>query len=253
MPQRVGALVDHRARPLREQRRAALRVPASTSSATTTTSPSQQLRDLVIRNNLFTDIDHRIWGGAGIFLQIGDRAGRRPRRAQHGDAERQHHLGLRRHAERAARRTGFRFASNIVRHNTYGIVGDGVGIGNPAIASYFPRSVIIGNAIAGGNANLYPAGNTFPTVVNLMAQFESPATDDYRLVQSSNLRSLVQGVTGVDFDEMQRAMTAPSVGPRAPTGLPNRELTRGAAGADGESTARRARHDASSSRLSLIL
>ena len=80
--------------------------------------------------------------------------------------------------------------------------------------------MIIGNAMAGGNANLYPAGNTFPTVANLMAQFESPV--DGRLsagAVGSNLRSLVQGVTGVDFDEMQRAMTAPSVGPRVPTGL----------------------------------
>ena len=34
--------------------------------------PSQQLRDLVIRNNLFTDIDHRAWGGSGIFMQMGD-------------------------------------------------------------------------------------------------------------------------------------------------------------------------------------
>ena len=36
------------------------------------TAPSQQARDIVIRNNLFTDIDHRNWGGAGIFVQIGD-------------------------------------------------------------------------------------------------------------------------------------------------------------------------------------
>ncbi len=60
----------------------------------------------------------------------------------------------------------------------------------------------------------------FPTVANLMAQFENPAADDYRLIGGSNLRSLVQGVTGVDFDEMQRAMSAPPApGPRAPTGL----------------------------------
>ena len=52
-----------------------------------------------------------------------------------------------------------------------------------------------------------------------MAQFENPAADDYRLIGGSNLRSLIQGVTGVDFDEMQRAMTAPPPAPRAPTGL----------------------------------
>jgi hypothetical protein len=115
---------------------------------------------------------------------------------------------------------GFRFASNIVLHNTYGIFGNNIGTGNPAIAVYFPGSVIMGNAIAGGNPALYPAGNVFPTVANLMAQFENPAAGDYRLISTSNLRSLVQGVTGVDFDEMERAMTGPATpSPRAPTGL----------------------------------
>ena len=182
--------------------------------------PSRQLRDLVIRNNLFTDIDHRVWGGAGIFLQVGD---------EPADVHVEHNTVI--HSGNiisvyggtpAAPRVapGFRFASNIVEHNNYGIFGNGVGVGNPAIATYFPGSVIMGNAIAGGNPALYPAGNVFPTVANLMAQFENPAADDYRLISGSNLRSLVQGVTGVDFDEMQRVMSAPPApGPRAPTGL----------------------------------
>jgi hypothetical protein len=29
----------------------------------------------------------------------------------------------------------------------------------------------------------------------------------------------VQGVTGADFEEMHRTMSAPAIGPRAPTGL----------------------------------
>jgi hypothetical protein len=183
------------------------------------TAPSQQARDIVIRNNLFTDIDHRTWGGAGIFVQIGD---------EPADVHIEHNTvmhsgnilsvyGGTPTAPRVA--TGFRFCSNIVEHNSYGIFGNGVGTGNPAIAKYLPGSVIIGNAIAGGNPNLYPVGNVFPTVANLMSQFENPAGDDYRLVSGSNLRSLVQGVTGVDFDEMTRTMAAPVSGPRVPTGL----------------------------------
>ena len=182
--------------------------------------PSQQLHGLVIRNNLFTDIDHRIWGGAGIFLQIG---------SEPADVHVEHNTVM--HSGNiisvyggtpGARRVvpGFRFASNIVEHNAYGIAGDGTGIGNPAIAAYFPGSVIVGNAMAGGNASLYPPGNVFPTVSNLMAQFENALGDDYRLVPNSNLRSLVQGVTGVDFDEMQQSMTAPAAPrPRAPMGV----------------------------------
>ena len=177
--------------------------------------PSQQLRDLVIRNNLFTDIDHRTWGGAGIFLQIGD---------EPADVHVEHNTVM--HSGNiisvyggtpAAPRVapGFRFASNIVEHNTYGIFGNGVGVGNPAIRTYFPESVIMGNVIAGGNASIYPTGNVFPTVANLMTQFENPEGEDYRLIGGSKLRSLVQGVTGVDFGEMERAMTPPVPG-RAP-------------------------------------
>ena len=182
-------------------------------------NPSQQLRDLVIRNNLFTDIDHRTWGGSGIFLQIGD---------EPADVHVEHNTVI--HSGNiisvyggsvTAPRVvpGFRFASNIVQQNNYGIFGNNVGTGNPAIATYFPGSVIVGNAIAGGNANVYPAGNVFPTVANLMAQFENPAGDDYRLVSGSNLRSLIQGVTGVDFDEMERTMAAPPPSPRVPGGV----------------------------------
>lgn len=67
--------------------------------------------------------------------------------------------------------TGFRFNNNIGRHNAYGIFGSGAGVGNPAIAQYFPGSVIAGNVIAkevlssdspGNFAAIYPAGNYFP-------------------------------------------------------------------------------------------
>ena len=116
--------------------------------------------------------------------------------------------------------TGFRFTSNVVRHNAYGIYGNAVGTGNPALATYLPGSVVAGNVMAGGNAAVYPAGNVFPTVEFLMAQFEAPAADDYRLLAGSTLRSLVQGVPGVDVDELQRAMAGQTgTPPLAPTGL----------------------------------
>jgi hypothetical protein len=115
---------------------------------------------------------------------------------------------------------GFRFTSNIVKHNSYGIFGNNIGTGNPAIAAYFPASVIVGNVMAGGSANLYPAGNVFPTVAELMAQFENAAADNYRLIATSSLRSLPQGVPGVDVDELQRAMTGSTGSPPSPpTGL----------------------------------
>ena len=183
-------------------------------------SPSRQLRGLVIRNNLFTDIDSGAWGGNGIFLQLGDEPA--DVHVEHNTVLQSGHIisvyGGTPAAPRVA--TGFRFISNIVRHNTYGIFGNGVGTGNPGIAAYLPGSVIVGNVMAGGNANAYPAGNVFPTVAFLMAQFENPTADNYRLIATSSLRSLAQGVPGVDFDELLRAMSGQTgAAPLAPTGL----------------------------------
>jgi hypothetical protein len=183
------------------------------------TAPSQVANDIVIRNNLFTDIDHRNWGGNGVWLQIG--GGPSDVHVEHNTVLQSGSIVSVYGGTAAAPQQvpGFRFNSNIVLHNSYGIYGDNVGTGNPAIARYFPGSVIIGNAIAGGSASLYPAGNVFPTVASLMAQFENPAGDDYRLKPASSLRSLVQGVTGVEYDEMSRALSPPAPSPRAPTGL----------------------------------
>ncbi len=181
---------------------------------------SRQLRDLVIRNNLFTDINQAAWGGAGIFLQLGDEPA--DVHVEHNTVMHTGHIvsvyGGAPNARRTA--TGFRFVSNVVKHNAYGIYGDGVGTGNPAIAAYFPGSVIVGNVMAGGNASVYPAGNVFPTVASLMAQFENATADNYRLLAASGLRSLAQGVPGADFDELQRAMAGQTgTPPLAPTGL----------------------------------
>ena len=191
---------------------AGINISGYDSNATT-----RQTRDLLIRNNLFTDVDHTRWGGNGTFVQIGD---------EPLDVHIEHNTVLQSGnivsvyggtptAPRVSR--GFRYASNIALHNAYGIFGDGAGTGNPAIAMYFPQSVIIGNAIAGGRSTLYPAGNVFPTVDELMRQFRSPSTGDYRLIDGSFLRSLVQGVTGVDHEELTRALNPTP--PRAPGGV----------------------------------
>ena len=181
---------------------------------------TRQLRGLVIRNNLFTDITHGTWGGSGIFLQIGDEPA--DVHVEHNTVMHTGHVvsvyGGTPAAPRVA--TGFRFVSNVVKHNAYGIYGNGVGTGNPAIAAYLPGAVVTGNVLAGGNASAYPAGNVFPTVAELMAQFANPAADDYRLIPTSSLRAMAQGVPGVDLDALQRAMAGQTATPPStPTGL----------------------------------
>ena len=183
-------------------------------------STTRQLRGVVIRNNLITDISSSTWGGTGVFLQIGDEAA--DVHVEHNTVMHTGHVVSVYGGTAAAPRvsTGFRFVSNVVKHNAYGIYGNAVGTGNPALATYLPGSVVTGNVLAGGNAAVYPAGNVFPTVAFLMAQFENAAADNYRLIAGSTLRALPQGVPGVDFDELQRALAGQSgTPPAAPTGL----------------------------------
>jgi hypothetical protein len=56
---------------------------------------------------------------------------------------------------------GFAFRNNVVMHNEYGITGTGAGVGNAAIATYFPAAAVDGNVFIGGEAKRYPAGNKF--------------------------------------------------------------------------------------------
>ena len=56
----------------------------------------------------------------------------------------------------------------VVRDNAfdvtdYGIFGDGVGTGLPALAQYAPDAVVTGNTFAGQIERLYPSGNLFPS------------------------------------------------------------------------------------------
>jgi hypothetical protein len=111
--------------------------------------------------------------------------------------------------------TGFRFASNIVFHNAYGIAGNEVGGGNTAIAAYFPQSVFVGNVMAGAPSQTYPPGNVYPSVADLMAQFQNPAAGNYRLNDASPFRVLLQGEAGANFIELDRAILI-LIPPRSP-------------------------------------
>jgi len=175
--------------------------------------PTQQTRDIVVRNNEFSDIDQQRWGGGGIFLQIGDEPA--DVHVEHNTVVQSGNIISAYGGTAAAPRkiTGFRFADNIVMHNTYGIYGNAIGMGNLCLAAYFPQSVVTGNVIAGGQSQSYPSGNSFPAVADLMTQFRSPTSGDFSLLDSSPLRVLASGLAGADFDELRRAT---AVMPRSP-------------------------------------
>jgi hypothetical protein len=164
------------------------------------TYPSQVARRISIRGNLFYDIDHVAWGGNGAWMLVGGGP-----EQLHVESNTVMHTGnvL---SVNGPTSPGFRLVGNIAKHNAYGLFGNNVGTGNAAIAQYFPGATVTGNVLAGGNANLYPAGNLFPTVAVLMAQFADAAAGNYRLVEGSPYETL-----GMDQDVIEAAMVAAPV------------------------------------------
>ena len=155
--------------------------------------PSLQTQAIVVRNNLFADIDKGTWGGNGYFLQLSGAP--RDITIDHNTIIQGSAYGLVQVSGPAV--PGFVFTNNVGRHWTYGIIGTDHAPGNDTIAAYFPAAQIRSNVIAGGNPQDYPAGNLFPAIAALDAQFVSPATGDYTLVASSAWQSA--GSDGADL------------------------------------------------------
>jgi hypothetical protein len=168
---------------------------------------AQQSHNLVIRNNLFYDVDRR-WGGNGTFLMIGNEPA--DVTVEHNTVIQSGNLITAHGGSQSERRPirGFRFVNNIGMHNEYGVFGDGEGVGNEAIPVYFPGGEFAGNVIAGGQATRYPPGNRFPSASEVMAQFVNPAEGNFRLRPGSwVLRAGAdEGPAGADVDQIFRAM-----------------------------------------------
>jgi Right handed beta helix region len=173
-----------------------------------TNAPSQQTRNIVIRNNLFYDVNSQNWGGNGWFLQVGEEAAdilvENNTVVQTGNLVTVY--GGTRAAPRTIRR--FRFRNNIGWHNQFGLFGNGVGIGLPAMAVYLPDGEFTGNVLAGGSSDRYPSGNSFLSASEVMAQFVNPGAGNFRLRPDSMARRASTDGTsaGADVDAIYRAM-----------------------------------------------
>jgi PKD domain len=153
-------------------------------------SPSQQTRNVTIRNNLFVDIN-KFWGNTGRFIVITEAPANIT--IDHNTIE---STGTVVEVNGPAV-SGFVYTNNISRHNTYGIIGQSYQSGLPTISKYFPSSVIKANVLAGGKITSYPVGNYFPPAADFLTQFVSPTTEDYRLVSTSLYNN--KGTDGKDI------------------------------------------------------
>jgi hypothetical protein len=172
---------------------------------------SRTASEISIENNLFDDINHRQWGGNGLFLQIGNAPSKVT--VDHNTVLQTGNVVTAYGRSRGAFITipEFRFTNNVAAHNAYGIFGSGAGYGTPAIAAYFPDAVIASNVLAGGPASRYPAGNFFPSVAQLMADFTDAPEGNYRLSPRSAYRRAARDGTdlGVNVDQLSRALSGP--------------------------------------------
>ena len=92
---------------------------------------------------------------------------------------------------------GFVYTNNLSKHNRYGVKGESRGVGTATLAAVFPGYVFRGNVLAGGSASLYPSGNFFPTVSELMASFLNASAGDYALTGTSAFNNA--GTDGKDI------------------------------------------------------
>jgi hypothetical protein len=116
--------------------------------------PSEQTRRLQILNNVLMDVGGS-WGPGRLF-QLLD--GTNNVTIAHNTALQ---TGSILFGGDHAPHTAFVFQNNVAPHNEHGIIGSGTEPGNQTLARYFPRAVVNGNVIVGGNAGQYPPGNAF--------------------------------------------------------------------------------------------
>jgi hypothetical protein len=85
--------------------------------------------------------------------------------------------------------TNFVYTDNITNRagNGYGIFGDSVGEGNPALTRYVPGYTVKRNVLIGANASLYPANNAFPATVEDVA-FQDYSGGNFRLTAKSKFK-----------------------------------------------------------------
>jgi len=170
---------------------------------------SQLTRRISIINNVFDDIASSQWGGGAPFLLMT----RSPANVTVNHNTVFHKSNVVIIDDGASQ--GFVFTNNLMKHNTYGIMGSGTTTGNATIATYFPNAVVRRNVLAGGNAKLYPPDNFFPDVATFWAQFVNYSAGNYALKAGSLYLS--KGTDGKNIGVDVVALGAAQVGSSTPT------------------------------------
>ncbi len=152
--------------------------------------PSQPVRNITIRNNLFENLDSE-FGNTGRFLSISE--GPINLTVDHNTIDNEGAVV----DVMAGAASRFVFTNNIARHNAYGVKGQNLSPGAATISSFFPGAVIRGNVLAGGSSSAYPSGNFFPATAEFLRQFVNASKGDWRLASTSPYNN--KGTDGRDI------------------------------------------------------
>lgn len=196
---------------------------------------SQITGRVLIKDNLFDDVNGPAWGGSGRLFQplsgTADVTIDHNTAFQTGDA-----IG----ADGIAN-TGFTYTNNLTPNNVYGVGGTGT-YGNPilTLTTFFPGAVFRRNILTGGVAASYPTDNFFPATMAGVG-FTDLAGGNYKLAPTSAYKN--QGLdgkdVGADIDALNAAIAnsvsgtgatppaAPSTLTANPTAVPSVALAWG--------------------------
>lgn len=133
--------------------------------------------NITIRNNLF-EVSSASWGGTGILYQILNAVNNLT--IDHNTAIQDGDMGM----MDLLPDPGAVIQNNIAFTGPYGFFGGGYGTGTPAFNYYLPGGIFRNNAIIGGTASQYPAGNFFPADPSAVG-FAGYASGNYALAATS--------------------------------------------------------------------
>ena len=188
-------------------------------------NPSQTMKRVLVRDNLFADINGTTWGGNGRLFQIlGYAGGSTDLVIEHNSGFQQENVNY----SEGAPHLGFIYRNNITPRGAagFGFLGQGATEGINTLTLYFPLAVFARNVVVGANALIYPLSNFFPASLSAVG-FMDFANGDYRLAASSPYKNAATDGTdiGADIDALRSATAGVTTGtsnllpPAAPSGL----------------------------------
>jgi hypothetical protein len=148
-------------------------------------NPSGTTSRVKVTDNVFYGIDTEKWGGSGAFALIG--AGPKDLTIEHNTVRQSGNILMVYGGTKEVPQviTGLRFRDNLVRHNLYGVHGADRAVGLDTFRAFLPGADFTSNAIAGGDARLYPGGNLFVSEEEFDREFVDAAGGDFRLRPNS--------------------------------------------------------------------